>query len=143
MLWAALALGWGAVLVWSEREARAHDAPYLRFWSTSWAWSGIVILNPLVWPYWLLFCLPLFLLYVDEASTRRDRRSALGFVAVCALFALANWLQNLSAVHEGLSFIAVLALLFDVQRRARRRDSSLLKRVCEAPLSLAFTPRTR
>jgi len=145
-LWAVLALAWGAVLVWAERDAQRRDAPRLRFWSTSWAWAGIVILNPLVWPYWLLFCVPLFLSYVDEAwahARKSSRLAVLGFLAVSALFALANWQQNMSVVHEGLSFVAVVVLLFDAQRRARRRDAEQLQRVCEVPLSLTLTPRPR
>jgi hypothetical protein len=141
--WAMLALVWGAVLFWAEREAARRDAPYLRFWSTSWAWAGIVVLNPLVWPYWLLFCLPLFLLYLDEAAARGLRAISPGVVLVSLLFAAANWLQNMRAVHEGLSFIAVVVLLFDAQRRARRRDVEQLQRVCEVPLSLTLTPRAR
>lgn len=126
VLWLALAGAWGAILLWSERHAEAQDSSYLVFWSTSWAWAGIVVLNPLVWPYWLLFCLPLFLAYVHEHALSRSLRPDLAFVGVVSLFLLANWLQNTALVHGGLSFIAVCALLFDVQRRARRRDGQAL-----------------
>ena len=71
VLWLGLAGAWGAILVWSERTAEARGSSYLVFWSASWAWAGIVVLNPLVWPYWLCFCLPLFLAYVNEHA-RRD-----------------------------------------------------------------------
>lgn len=127
-LWLALASAWGAVLVWSERTAEARDSPYLVFWSTSWAWAGIVLLNPLVWPYWLCFCLPLFVAYVHEQALRQTRPLDPIFLGVVLLFLLANWLQNSVLVHEGLSFVAVCALLFDVQRRARKRDGQPLPR---------------
>jgi hypothetical protein len=140
VLWLALACAWGAVLVWSERNAAARESSYLVFWSTSWAWAGIVVLNPLVWPYWLTFCLPLFLAYVLEQALARSMWPNLIFVAVVSLFLLANWLQNTALVHGGLSFAAVCALLFDVQRRARQRTGqplppfpALRTRASEAP----------
>jgi hypothetical protein len=117
VLWLGIACAWGAILLWSERNAEARGSSYLVFWSASWAWAGIVVLNPLVWPYWLCFCLPLFLAYVNEHALSRD----FAFIAVIGLFLLVNWLQNGALVHGGLSFVAVCALLFDVQRRARRR----------------------
>ena len=133
VLWLGIACAWGAILLWSERNAEARGASYLVFWSASWAWAGIVVLNPLVWPYWLCFCLPLFLAYVNEHALSRD----LVFIMVAGLFVLANWLQNGALVHGGLSFVAVCALLFDVQRRARRRAGQPLPtfptRATEAP----------
>ena len=129
LLWLGLASAWGAILLWSERNAEARGSSYLVFWSTSWAWAGIVVLNPLVWPYWLCFCLPLFLAYVNEHALDRSERPDLAFVLVVGLFLLANWLQNSALVHGGLSLVAVCALLFDVQRRARRRAGERLPRI--------------
>jgi hypothetical protein len=120
------------VLVWAEREAQRRDAPFLRFWAAAWAWCGVVVLNPLVWPYWLLLCVPLFMAYVTEA--RRDAR----FWAVLALFAVANWLQNDAVVHAGGSFVALSVWLFDAQRRARSRDQQQLERLREMPLSFGL-----
>jgi hypothetical protein len=121
VLWLVLASAWGAILVWAERKAAARGSSYLVFWSASWAWAGIVVLNPLVWPYWLSFCLPLFLAYLHEEALSRTAYPDLALVGVTLLFALANWLQNTALVHGGLSFVAVCVLLFDVQRRARKR----------------------
>jgi hypothetical protein len=122
VLWLVLAGAWGGMLFWSERDAHARSDAYLVFWSSSWAWAGIVLLNPLVWPYWLCFCLPLFLAYVHETALGADGpKPDAAFIAVLALFLLANWLQNTVFVHQGLSFVAVCALLFDAQRRARSR----------------------
>lgn len=120
VLWLGLAVAWAAIVFWAEREAQTRDSSYLVFWSTSWAWAGIVVLNPLVWPYWLCFCLPLYLAYVHEHAFGR-KPDALWLLVVC-LFLAANWLQNSALVHGGLSFVAVSVLLFDVQRRARARD---------------------
>lgn len=134
-LWFGLGLAWAAVLLWAEREAKRRDAPYLHFWSASWAWCGVLVLNPLVWPYWLLLCVPLFLAYITEASWRvRDWALWL----VLALFASANWLQNQPIVHAGGSFVAVLIWLYDAQRRARSRDQHQLEQLRELPLSLAW-----
>jgi hypothetical protein len=125
-LWLMIACAWGLMLLWTERRAQERSAPYLVFWSTSWAWAGIVLLNPLVWPYWLTFCLPLYLAYVHEHSLERGRRPDVVFVAVVTLFLLANWLQNTPLCHAGLSFVATCGLLLDAQRRARRRDGKKL-----------------
>lgn len=141
VLWLLLACAWGVVLLWSEREAALRGKAYLVFWSTSWAWAGIVLLNPLVWPYWLMFCLPLFLAYVHEQMLTRGLRPDAAFFAVVSLFLLANWLQNTVLVHTGLSFVAVCALLFDAQRRARRRDSQQLPPFLT--LSRSAVPSTR
>jgi hypothetical protein len=121
VLWLMLAIAWGLVLLWAEREAHAGVSTYLIFWSTSWAWAGIVLLNPLVWPYWLIFCVPLYLAYILEHQRRSGIRPDALFVASIAMFLLANWLQNTPAVHAGLSFVAVSLLMFDAQRRARSR----------------------
>jgi hypothetical protein len=85
-----------------------------------------VILNPLVWPYWLNFCLPLYLVYVADRTRAQPQRPDAAFLGVSALFLLANWLQNTSFVHEGASFVAVCALLFDAQRRLRARPLEAL-----------------
>lgn len=119
VLWAGLLVAFISGLFWAERQANRTDAPFLRFWSASWAWAWVAVLNPLVWPYWLLLCLPLFLSYVADAALRSRRVDAV-FWIVCALFAAANWLQNDAVVHNGASFVATLVLLFDAQRRARR-----------------------
>jgi hypothetical protein len=126
VLWLLIACMWGLILVWSEREAATRGKTYLVFWSTSWAWAGIVLLNPLVWPYWLTFCLPLFLAYVHEQTLTRGLQLDAAFFVVVSVFVLANWLQNTVLVHMGLSFVAVCGLLFDAQRRARRRDGQQL-----------------
>lgn len=126
VLWLMLAIAWGLVLLWAERSAQARDSSYLVFWSTSWAWAGIVLLNPLVWPYWLFFCLPLFLAYLLDHYRRAGFRVDALLVATASLFALANWLQNTAAVHQGLSFVAVSLLMFDAQRRTRARVSEAL-----------------
>ena len=121
LAWAGLLFAWVVTLFWAEREAQRRDDRFMRFWAASWAWAWIVVLNPLVWPYWLLFCIPLFLAYVQEAT--RDRRALLdlAFIAVCGVFSAANWLQNTKSVHEGVSWIAALILFFDAQRRVRGR----------------------
>lgn len=124
-LWLALALAWAAVLFWAEREAQRREAAFLRFWSAGWAWCGVVLLNPLVWPYWLLLCVPLFLAYIAESARGP------GFWLALALFAVANWLQNTWFVLEGGSAVAVVAWLFDAQRRARARDPEQLERLRE------------
>ncbi|HET8939171.1 MAG TPA: glycosyltransferase family 87 protein [Polyangiales bacterium] len=126
VLWLMLAAAWGLILLWSERDAAMRGKSYLVFWSTSWAWAGIVLLNPLVWPYWLMFCLPLFLAYVHEQTLTRGLQLDAAFIIVVSVFLLANWLQNTELVHAGLSFVAVCGLMFDAQRRARRRDGRQL-----------------
>lgn len=138
LAWLALALAWFAVLVWAEREAVRRDAAFLRFWSSSWAWAGIVLLNPLVWPYWLMLCMPLFLAYVSENVARPFDPV---FVAVTAAFVVANWLQNMHVVHMGLSFVVVVVWMFDAQRRARARDGAQLAKLSQMPLSRNLRPR--
>jgi hypothetical protein len=140
--WAGLAAAWGITLWWAERVSLASDAPFLRLWSTSWAWAGIVVLNPLVWPYWLVFCVPLFAGYVTDALRQARGRPDGGFLLVCTLFAAANWLQNTGLVHRGASFVAVLVLLYDAQRRARRRDLTKLPSARELPGALQLTERS-
>jgi hypothetical protein len=122
--WVGVAAAWGAALVWAEREAAARAAPFLVFWSAGWAWSGILLLNPLVWPYWLTLCLPLFLAYASEATSAGVRRAGLGFFIVCGVLAMMNWLQNYAIVHNGGSLLAVMLLLVDAYRRARTRDAA-------------------
>jgi hypothetical protein len=53
---------------------------------------------------------------------------------------LANWLQNTSFVHEGASFVAVGALLFDAQRRLRGRPSDALPRGDELSPTISTRP---
>jgi Glycosyltransferase family 87 len=142
LIWALLAIAWFAVLVWAERQAKLRAAAFLYFWSASWAWAGIVVLNPLVWPYWLIFCVPLFLAYVTEATAAGVRAAPVSSWVVCLCFAAANWAQNYPVVHAGASLIAVLLLLVDAQRRARARDDVQLARVCEMPLTLPLLPRS-
>jgi hypothetical protein len=139
VVWGALALGWGAALVWAEREAAVRAEPYLVFWSASWAWAAVVVLNPLVWPYWLLFCAPLFLAYVTEATAAGLRAAGLRFWLVCALFAGMSWAQNYAVVHRGGSLVAVLALMVDAYVRARARDSARLAKLSEMRLALRST----
>jgi hypothetical protein len=126
------------VLVWAEREAVRRDAAFLRFWSSSWAWAGIVLLNPLVWPYWLMLCMPLFLAYVSENLARPLDPL---FIAITGAFIAANWLQNTHLVHIGLSFVVVVAWMFDAQRRARARDGAQLEKLSRMPLSWNLGPR--
>jgi hypothetical protein len=126
LLWLVLAMAWGLVLVWAERCARLRASAYLVFWSTSWAWAGIVLLNPLVWPYWLTFCVPLYLAYLLEHYRKAGFRPDALLVVSIGVFLLANWLQNTAVVHAGLSFVAVTLLLFDAQRRARGRGDEAL-----------------
>jgi hypothetical protein len=121
LAWAGLLVAWGVTLYWAEREAQRSDDRFMRFWAASWAWAWIVVLNPLVWPYWLLFCVPMFLAYVHEAMRARRPLGDVAFLSVCAVFAAANWLQNTKSVHEGVSWVAVLILFFDAQRRVRGR----------------------
>jgi hypothetical protein len=116
-VWLLVAAAWLAGLVWAERSTLARRS----FWSAAWAWAGVVLLNPLVWPYWLLLCVPLFLLYLHAAVSGSLRRAGVGFWIVCALFALMNWAQNFSVVHYGGSLVAVLALMIDAWLRAQRR----------------------
>jgi hypothetical protein len=120
LAWGGLLVAWVVTLFWAERAAQRNDDRFRRFWAASWAWAWIVVLNPLVWPYWLFFCLPLFLAYVRDAAREGRALRDVTFIAVCGLFAAANWLQNTKWVHEGGSWVAVLSLLFDAQRRARR-----------------------
>jgi hypothetical protein len=122
-------------LVWAEREGAARRSLFSIFWSASWAWAGIVVLNPLVWPYWLICCAPLFLAYAREATADGIARAGLAFFVVSALFVSMNWLQNFGIVHLGGSLIATMALGVDAFRRARLRDESQL-----AKLSTAAAP---
>jgi hypothetical protein len=141
-IWALIAIGWGVVLLWAERAAARPATGFLRFWSASWAWAGIVLLNPLVWPYWLLFCVPLFLAYVALAEASGLRRAGPLFWIICGLFSFVNWTQNYGIVHAGASFIAVLALMFDAQRRVRLRDRAQLSRRCDMPQPLVLFHRS-
>jgi hypothetical protein len=134
-IWLAVALAWGAALVWAEREAAARAVPFLVFWSAGWAWSAILLLNPLVWPYWLTLSVPLFLAYVTEATADGVRRAGPSFFIVCGVLALMNWLQNYAIVHAGGSLVAVVALLVDAYRRARTRDGAHLARLRDMPLA--------
>ena len=130
---ALLAVAWASALFWSEREAARRKAPFDRFWSASWAWAAIVVLNPLVWPYWLLFCAPLFLAYVAGATRAGGLRAAgLRFWFVCGLFAVMNWAQNYAVVHRGGSLLAVLVLMLDAYTRARTRDGARPAKLSEA-----------
>ena len=127
--WAGLALSWLAVLLWAERQARARAAPFLRFWSASWAWAGVVVLNPLVWPYWLLLCVPLFLAYIAECTGSGLQSVTPRVWSVCAFFAAMNWCQNYGIVHQGGSLLAVLWLMAEAYRLARTRDAAQLARL--------------
>jgi hypothetical protein len=139
-VWIALAATWLAVLFWAEREARQRAQPFFVFWSASWAWAAVVILNPLVWPYWLLFCAPLFLAYLSEAWATGLCTQRLRLCVVCALFTLMNWLQNYPIVHGGGSLVAVLLLLGDAYARARARDTAQLAQLSQLHLPLPSTP---
>ena len=139
VVWAALAIVWAAGLWWAEREASRSSQPALLFWSASWAWAGVVVLNPLVWPYWLLLCVPLFAAYVSEALAG-GLRADLRFWVVCALFALMNWAQNDAVVHRGGSLLAVLLLLGDALLRARTRDPEHLARLAHMRVALPQAP---
>jgi hypothetical protein len=140
-VWLLLAAAWGLELLWAEREAKRRAAPFLRFWSASWAWAGIVVLNPLVWPYWLLLCLPLFLAYVAEATRGGFRHADPIFYAVSLIFIAANFGQNHPIAHAGAALGAVLLLLFDAQRRARTRTAQQLDQLTSLPLT--FPSRQR
>ena len=140
--WGLLAIAWCGGLWWAEREAsrvtypaaergsRPASQPALLFWSASWAWAGVVVLNPLVWPYWLLLLAPLFAAYVSEALAGGGRAD-LRFWLVCALFAAMNWAQNYPVVHYGGSLLAVLLLLADAWARAHARDAQQLARLAQ------------
>ena len=119
VLWGLFACAWVACLVWAERHARARDLAWLRFWSGAFAWAGITVLTPLAWPYWLLLCAPLFLVYVVMNTADGVRSADPGFWAVCALFVVMNWAQNHAVVHAGGSLLAILVLMADAFRRAR------------------------
>jgi hypothetical protein len=141
-VWLALLPAFAVPLWWAERSAETRNSPFLRFWSASWAWAFIVVLNPLVWPYWLLLCLPLFLAYVADTVLKSQRGADPTFIAVCGLFACANWFQNTSLVHNGLSLVAAAALLFDAQRRVRKRRQTQHASTSALPLSLSPTQRS-
>jgi hypothetical protein len=140
-VWAVLALGWVVALVWAERAAEKHGSRFLVFWSAAWAWAGIVVLNPLVWPYWLLFCAPLFLAYLSEATSSGLGAAGLRFWLVCGVFALMNWAQNYPVVHRGGSLLAVLLLLIDALVRARARDTARFATSSETRPALPFSQR--
>jgi hypothetical protein len=120
-IWLLVAAPWGIVQLWAERDASRDPAPARVFWSASWAWAGIVLLNPLVWPYWLILCVPLFLCYVRDATVTSVRDAGVRFWIVCAAFGVANWTQNFALVHRGFGLLAVLALMIDAWLLARRR----------------------
>lgn len=142
LVWALLLGVFCVSLFFAERSAAQRDQPFLRFWSASWAWAFITVLNPLVWPYWLLLCVPLFLSYVAE-TTLRSPTPDRTFLVVCALFTAANWLQNHSIVHNGASLVAVLVLLFDAGRRARqRKQPTRSPGLDEVALPYSFTQRS-
>jgi hypothetical protein len=111
LLWTLVACAWLACVVWAERQAIARDTVWLRFWSAAFAWAGLTVLTPLVWPYWLLQCAPLFLVYVVMSTQEGVRRADPIFWGVCALFVAMNWAQNHAVVHAGGSLVAVLVLM--------------------------------
>jgi hypothetical protein len=82
--------------------------------------------------------MPLFLAYVSENLARPFDPL---FIAMTAAFVAANWLQNTHLVHIGLSFVVVVAWMFDAQRRARARDGAQLEKLSHMPLSWNLGPR--
>ena len=120
LVWALFVGAWVACLVWAERIASARHTIWLRLWSAAFAWAGITVLNPLAWPYWLVLCAPLFLVYVVKSTADGLRRTDAAFWSVCALFLVMNWAQNHRVVHAGGSLLAILILLADAFRRARQ-----------------------
>jgi hypothetical protein len=130
-VWGAVAAAWGVVLVWAEHQVTARKKPFFVFWSAAWAWCGILLLNPLVWPYWLLLGLPLFLAYVVETTGNGIARAGPVFFSVCGLLAIMNWLQNDRVVHAGGSLVAVLCLMVAAGYRARVRDHTHLDHLAD------------
>ena len=129
LVWVLFACAWMGCLVWAERFANARHTVWLRMWSAAFAWAGVTILNPLAWPYWLLLCVPLFLVYVVKSTADGLRRTDAVFWGVCALFVAMNWAQNHRVVHAGGSLLAIVILLADAFRRAlqhSRREPALM-----------------
>ena len=145
LVWALFACAWVACLVWAERIANARHTIWLRFWSAAFAWAGVTVLTPLAWPYWLLLCAPLFLVYVMKGTAQGLRRTDAVFWSVCALFVAMNWAQNHRVVHAGGSLIAILILLADAFRRARQysRLEPTAKTHTELPTTNYQVPSTK
>ena len=140
VVWAALAAAWAVTLVWAERDAVRRAQPFFTFWSASWAWAGIVVLNPLVWPYWLLFCAPLYVAYLSDVLATGLRATDFRFWSVSGWFTLMNWMQNSSFAHQGGALSAVLLLQADAFARAYNRDRAQLAQLSQLRLSATSTP---
>ena len=122
VFWVGLLIAGLCVVVWAER--RTPDRRSL-FWSASFTWALIAVVNPLVWPYWQLLAAPLFLLYVARGTERGWRGDSV-FWLIVAAFAVMNWAQNSPLVHYGGGLVALLALLGDACRRAWRHPATAI-----------------
>jgi hypothetical protein len=117
LIWVAVLVAGLWAVVWAER--RNPDRLPL-FWSASFAWALVAVVNPLVWPYWQLLAAPLFLIYLARGTDRGWRGDDSVFWPVVGAFTVMNWAQNSPLVHYGGGLVALLALLGDARRRASR-----------------------
>ena len=117
LIWVAVLITGLSTVVWAER--RNPDRLPL-FWSASFSWALVAVVNPLVWPYWQLLAAPLFLIYLARGTERDWRGDDPVFWPVVGAFAVMNWAQNSPLVHYGGGLVALLALLGDARRRASR-----------------------
>jgi hypothetical protein len=122
LVWLGLLVAGLGVLVWSERH---NSDPLSVFWSASFAWALVAVVNPLVWPYWQLLAAPLFLIYFARGTEFGRRGDGGTFWPVVAAFAVMNWAQNSPVVHYGGGLAALLWLLWDAYRRATTAASAM------------------
>ncbi|HKU42189.1 MAG TPA: glycosyltransferase family 87 protein [Polyangiales bacterium] len=137
IVWLALLAAGMAALVWSEQTARDSSDALPWFWSASFTWALVAVVNPLVWPYWQLLVLPLFLQYFARGTERSWRGDSPLFWIVVGIFAIMNWAQNYDIVHYGGGLFAVLVLIADAYRQARSREPT---RVDHDDVAAPFSP---
>ncbi|GEM_PF-2510269 len=118
LLWLATGLGFAAFL-WKNRDRPVE-------WFRDWLLFGIVVFNPLVWSYWILYALPMFASRLPdfEGAFRRRSPSAhfYGGVAATFIFFAFNG-QHARWAWNGGIFIALVLMAMAVSKVRTNRAS--------------------
>lgn len=72
------------------------------------ALASITVLNPLVWPNWILFTMPIFFILLEEIETLPNRNL---LYANLLLFSLVSWFGNVPWVKPTLLPLAIYLLI--------------------------------
>jgi hypothetical protein len=115
------------IFIYGWMRAMATKLKDDSLWQMGWMSGGIVLLNPLVWPYWILFLMPALTWIFDRSSLHSNRRIAL-FVGLLVSFnSLAGYVgKNAGGVLLGMLWVAGLLLhsAFDLHHLGKREAFS-------------------